>query len=461
MRAADLGSSRVAVWGFGREGRAAIGFLRKFHPALRLAVLNDTADMRMPAELGDGIRWACGAAAIAKTLAETDVIVKSPGVSLYRPEIQHARERGIEITSLLNLWFAEKPKITTVCVTGTKGKSTTASLIAHMLESAGRRVALAGNIGVPVTEIDARSADYAVIEMSSYQTADFGGTCDAAVLTSLYPEHIDWHGSVENYFRDKINLIGHGKCRVIDRRTSEIVQRYLGSSPSQTYLFNDETGIYPRGIEIFDACEPLGRVPTPYLARPHNVSNLCAALAAGKSLDIDPATMLAAARGFRGLAHRQQELGEINNVLYVDDSISTIPESTLAALAVYAGREITVIVGGYDRGIEYGELVETALRGAAKAMICLGDSGRRIYDLARAAASRLNDPGCAILRTEGMGAAVALAQRVTAPGGVVLLSPAAPSYGAYRDYIERGQDFARHAGLLPRRSPADSHSHPE
>jgi UDP-N-acetylmuramoylalanine--D-glutamate ligase len=461
MRAADLGSRRVAVWGLGREGRAAIGLLRKFHPALPLVVLNDTEDARVSIELGDGIQWACGPTAIAKTLGEIDVIIKSPGVSLYRPEVQQAQKQGIEITSLLNLWFAEKLRITTVCVTGTKGKSTTASLIAHMLASLGRRVALAGNIGVPVTEIDPRNADYAVIEMSSYQAADFDGMCDAAVLTSLYPEHLDWHGTVENYFRDKINLIGHGRCRVIDRGMSEIVERHAGSSPAQICRFNDETGIHSRGIEIFDAGKSLGRVSNPYLARPHNISNLCAALAAGKSLDIDPAAMLAGVCGFRALPHRQQELGEVRNVLFVDDSISTIPESTLAALAVYAGREVTVIVGGYDRGIEYGELVETALRGAAKAMICLGDSGRRIYTLARAASSRLGDTGCTIFRAEGMGDAVSLAQRVTPPGGVVLLSPAAPSYGAYRDYVERGRDFAGHAGLSTGRSRVGSHSRSE
>jgi UDP-N-acetylmuramoylalanine--D-glutamate ligase len=461
MRAAELGSRRIAIWGLGREGRAAIGFLRRFHPALPLTVLNDTGDAQALTGLGDGVRWACGAAAIAKTLAETDVIIKSPGVSLYRPEIRRARENGIEITSLINLWFAEQPKITTICVTGTKGKSTTASLIAHMLASLGRPVALAGNIGVPITEIDPRKADYAVIEMSSYQAADFDGICDAAVLTSLYPEHIDWHGTVENYFRDKINLIGHGRCRVIDRRAAEIVERHTGSSPTQTYFFNEETGIHSRGSEIFDAGEPLGRVSDPYLARPHNISNLCAALATGKSLDIDPAAMLRGACGFRGLPHRQQELGEVENVLFVDDSISTIPESTLAALAVYAGREVTVIVGGYDRGVEYRELVETALRGAAKVMICLGDSGRRIYSLAVAASNRIHDPGCAIFRAEKMGEAVSLAQRATPPGGVVLLSPAAPSYGAYRDYVERGQDFAEHAGLSPARSRGGSHTHPE
>jgi UDP-N-acetylmuramoyl-L-alanine---L-glutamate ligase len=160
------------------------------------------------------------------------------------------------------------------------------------------------------------------------------------------------------------------------------------------------------------------------------------------------------------LPHRQQELGEIGGVLFVDDSISTIPESTFAALAVYEGRDVTVILGGYDRGIEYGKLVEKAVAGVAKAVICLGNSGERIYSLARAVASRRNDVICKIHRAQSMAEAVAYARKVTQPGGVILLSPAAPSYGQYRDYIERGRDFAAKAGFgVPGRS--NSHSSAE
>jgi UDP-N-acetylmuramoylalanine--D-glutamate ligase len=185
---------------------------------------------------------------------------------------------------------------------------------------------------------------------------------------------------------------------------------------------------------------------------------LCAALSAIKALGIDPASALDAAQSFRALPHRQDELGEIGGVLFVDDSISTIPESTAAALAVYAGRPISIILGGYDRGIEYGKLVGTAMGGAAKAIICLGESGRRIYALAQAIAGR--DRHCTIYQAQSMADAVAFARQVTPPGGVVLLSPAAPSYGYYRDYIERGRDFATQAGLS--QPAADgSHSHPE
>jgi len=447
MRAADIGTQRVAVWGLGREGRAAIVFLRERHPNLPLLVLDDAEDGRAPESLGAGIEFAFGLDRIASALANVDVIVKSPGVSLYRREIKAARASGTHVTSLLNLWFAERLDLRTVCVTGTKGKSTTASLIAHILAKLGRRVALVGNIGVPITGIGSVSADIAVIEVSSYQAADFDGQCDIAVLTSLYPEHIDWHLSVENYYRDKINLLNHSRRRIIHRAAAEIVERFADGSPPRQDFFSDERGIHCCGTEVLDGAAVIGQVRNPYLARPQNRSNLCAALAVAKSLDLDPAVALEAAGGFRGLPHRQQELGEVAGVLFVDDSISTIPESTLAALAVYAGRDITVILGGHDRGIDYGKLVEKAVTGAAKAVICLGDSGERIYSLARAVATRRHDVTCKLHRARSMEDAVAYARQVTPPGGVVLLSPAAPSYGHYRDYIERGRDFAAKAGL--------------
>jgi UDP-N-acetylmuramoyl-L-alanine---L-glutamate ligase len=446
MHAAELGSHRVAIWGLGREGRAAIEFLRKHHPGLPLLVLNDVADGRPLDEAGSNIEYAFGADEISRAVQRADVIVKSPGVSLYRREIRSAQERGLRVTSLMNLWFAEQFDLTTICVTGTKGKSTTASLIAHLLEKLGWRVALVGNIGVPITKIDSAAADFAVIEVSSYQAADFDGLCDIAVLTSLYPEHIDWHMTVENYYRDKVNLLKHSRCQIINRDVAAAVERVASGWAAQRCLFNDETGLHFRGTRICDGSEAIGEVVNPYLARRHNASNLCAALAVVKALDIDTAQALAATVGFRGLPHRQQELGEIDGVLFVDDSISTIPESTIAALAVYAGRDITVIVGGYDRGIEYDKLVETLAGGAAKTVICLGDSGQRIFSLSQTITSGKRHRTC-IRQAQSMEDAVLLAQRATPSGGVVLLSPAAPSYGDYRDYVERGRDFAAKAGL--------------
>jgi UDP-N-acetylmuramoylalanine--D-glutamate ligase len=438
MRAADLGAARVAIWGLGREGRAAIQFLRAHHPELPLLLLDDAASASRPIEF-DNIQCAFGEDAVRRALEEVDVLVKSPGVSLYRPEIETARRAGVKITSLLNLWFAENLGIRTICITGTKGKSTTASLTAHILGRLGRKAALAGNIGVPVTEIDPSVAEFAVIEVSSYQAADFDGMGDVGVLTSLFPEHLDWHLTLDSYYRDKLNLLRHSRYAVINRELAP-------AAGLARYFFNDPAAFHSRGTAIFDDGERIGDVKNRYLARPHNLSNVCAALTVAKVLGFDPRAALAAVRDFRALPHRQQEIGEIAGVLYVDDSISTAPESTLAALEVYAGRDITLIAGGYDRGIDYGKLIAKLAGGAARAVVCFGISGERIYTTLRAAPDH---PDTTLARS--MEAAVAWARQKTPKGGVVLLSPAAPSYGDYHDFAERGRDFAAKAGFLETR----------
>jgi UDP-N-acetylmuramoyl-L-alanine---L-glutamate ligase len=447
MRAADLGAARVAIWGLGREGRAAIGMLRAQHPNLPLLLLDDAEDARPPAGL-DNIECAFGVRWVKQALSGIDVLIKSPGVSLYRPEIEAARRRGIKITSLLNLWFAEHIDITTICVTGTKGKSTTASLVAHMLRRLGRRVALAGNIGVPITEIDPQAAQYAVIELSSYQVADFDGLCDIAALTSLFPEHIDWHRTLDAYYRDKLNLLRHSRCAIINKQANSAIDQFAVPLPACSVWFGVARGLHWRDDDIFDGKQRIGGVRNRYLARPHNLSNLCAALTVAKRLGLDLSAALDATHDFCALPHRQQELGLADGVLFVDDSISTAPESTLAALKVYAGHEIAVIVGGYDRGIDYDGLVSVLAAGAARWVVCLGASGERIYAMLRAAfESAPAETAPSLYLARSMAEAVAYAKRMTRPDGVVLLSPAAPSYGYYRDFTERGRDFAAKAGF--------------
>jgi UDP-N-acetylmuramoylalanine--D-glutamate ligase len=442
MRVAEFGGKRVAIWGLGREGLAAIRLVRQQHPGLPLVLLDDNRDAQVPDGLGGDIEPAFGADEIAGALARVEVVVKSPGVSLYRPEIAEARRRGVPVTSLLNLWFAEPRAAATVCITGTKGKGTTASLITHMLTRLGRKAVLVGNIGVAISQAETTEAEHVIIEMSSYQAADFTGVCDVAVLTALYPEHIDWHQSLDNYYRDKIHLLAQGRSTVINAEAAPMVERFL-PNPPLPHLFNDRRAIHSRQNALYDGETRLGDIGNAYLARPHNRSNLCAALTAVTALGIDPAAAVAATADFRGLPHRQQELGERDGILFVDDSISTTPESTLAALHVYAGRAITVILGGYDRGIDYGKLVDRLAEGAAAAVVCLGASGERICEQTRARPGF----GGTLYRAAAMADAVAEALRVTPKGGVVLLSPAAPSYGQYRDYIERGRDFAAKAGL--------------
>jgi UDP-N-acetylmuramoylalanine--D-glutamate ligase len=176
-----------------------------------------------------------------------------------------------------------------------------------------------------------------------------------------------------------------------------------------------------------------------YLGRPHNLSNLSGALAVVQMLGIDQAAALRAAEDFQPLPHRQQEIGEVGGVLFVDDSISTTPEAAVAALDVYRGRDVTLILGGHDRGIDYSGLVARLHASPPHAVILIDASGQRIHQLLAGSTW--------VHRANSMRDAVDLARRLTPRGGVVLLSPAAPSYGTYRSFIERGEDFARCAGL--------------
>ncbi len=410
MHADELRGKRVAIWGFGREGRAALRLLREH--GVEPTVLDDNpVDTDAP--------LIKGRQAVAAAIPDFDVVVKSPGISLY-----DTRGRGATFTSLLNLWFADRPACRTICVTGTKGKSTTTALITHILRGVGRDAVSAGNIGVPVTDLPRTGLDAAIIEVSSYQAADFEGLCDLAVLTSLSQEHLDWHGSVEAYQRDKLNLLVHARQCLIAADAEPVVSTVVDLARLRYAVF---------------AAEPDVQVTNPYLRRRHNLSNLSGALAVCAELGIDPSEALRAAESFPPLPHRQQEIGEVDGRLFVDDSISTTPEAAIAALDVYRDRDVTLIAGGHDRGIDYGALL-SRLRGSPPCAVILIDaSGKRLSEQL-AGADFVHSVG-------SMREAVDLAKAVTPRGGVVLLSPAAPSYGTYRSFIERGKDFARCAGL--------------
>src|SRR5699024_7428152 len=194
MKFAALEGRRVAVWGLGREGRAALAALRRHLPAQTFtlfcnvqeadsAALADTIDVRT--EVPDAV-----------ALSSFDFVVKSPGISIYKPEIAAAQKNDTVFTSGTALWFGENPDARVIGITGTKGKSTTAALTAHVARAVGVRAALAGSIGLPLLELDGRKADLWVVELSSFQTGE-AGPLDVGGITNLYEEHLDWHGSRE------------------------------------------------------------------------------------------------------------------------------------------------------------------------------------------------------------------------------------------------------------------------
>ncbi|HEV2607421.1 MAG TPA: Mur ligase family protein, partial [Xanthomonadaceae bacterium] len=218
MRISELDSRRVALWGWGSESRAAYAALRSRLPTLALATICSEVESDSVLAIGDPLLQP-SVQADADALSSFDVVIKSPGISPYRADVEQAIVSGTSIIGGSALWFAEHPDARTICVTGTKGKSTTTALIAHLLRASGHRTALAGNIGMPLMELldPQRPPEFWAIELSSYQTRDVaaaGVRPDVAVGLNVYPEHLDWHGSEARYVADKLALFTDARPRI-------------------------------------------------------------------------------------------------------------------------------------------------------------------------------------------------------------------------------------------------------
>jgi len=462
LRLTDLAEARVAIWGYGREGRAALTALSRHFPGKALTLFCSEAeaekvakDMQRANSRRPEPSFPAPERSIriltaqpdADALAQFDIVIKSPGISPYRSPVPEAEQAGVRFTSGTALWFAENPQARTICVTGTKGKSTVSALIAHILRRSGLRVALAGNIGLPLLELldqaDREPApDWWVIELSSFQTRDFDGAPTIAVINNLYEEHLDWHGSRERYIADKLAIAAHAARVVVNAEpgllaaTASIAQRSLFGSPDGWHVADDAIC---RGS---DSVLPLSTLPLP---GSHNAHNVCAALAAIDATGLDAELLAAHVATFKPLPHRLQTLGTRSRIDYVNDSIATTPYATIEALLSLAGRATTVLVGGFDRGVRWRAFVDHVALHPPHAIVTMGANGAAIA----AALAGVAAPAFTLASSTALVDAVTRAQALTPPGGTILLSPGAPSFDQFHDYAERGREFARLAGFDP------------
>lgn len=438
MRIAELAGRRVAVWGFGREGRAALAALRQQLPGQAFTLFCSAAEVDA-ARTFDPALEVIGGEPDALALGRFDVVVKSPGISAYKPALLAARAGGTRFTSGTALWFAQNPDARVVAVTGTKGKSTTSAMLAHLARSLGLRTALAGNIGLPLLELDHQSADLWVIELSSFQTGE-AGMLELGVVTSLYEEHLDWHGSRERYVEDKMQLADVAGHLLVNALQPGLLQ-HTGAHPHRL-LFGQPHGWHVADGFIRRAEKAV--FPVAELAAPgqHNALNACAALAALAALGMDAMMAAPALAGFRPLPHRLQPLGASDGRYWINDSISTAPQATLAALESLHDRRVCVLVGGHDRGLDWTPFVVAMRTAPPHAIICMGSNGGRIAE-----ALREGEVSCPLLLVDHLAAAVAEAKALTPADGVILLSPGAPSFDQFKDYAARGRRFAELAGF--------------
>ncbi|MCX7564204.1 UDP-N-acetylmuramoyl-L-alanine--D-glutamate ligase [Xanthomonadaceae bacterium XH05] len=472
MKLSDLEGKRVAIWGYGNEGRATLAALRWSLPRTPLALLCTPAEAAEAMELGDPALYIFTEEVSADLLARFDVVIKSPGISPYHGAAAQALARGACFTSGTALWFGENPAARTLCVTGTKGKSTTTALIAHLLRAGGTRTALAGNIGMPLLDlIDPEPVpEIYALELSSYQTRDAVAP-EVAVVLNLYPEHLDWHGSEERYINDKLALAtsanpGHLVLNAADARLAAFGRRPAlqgsaseidlgpeagGTQAAKLWWFNARQGWHVRGATIHRGDEPVIDASGLALPGAHNRGNLCAALTAIEAMGFDAVRLAPHAASFRPLPHRLQTIGHHDGREYVNDSISTTPYASLAALDCFASRRVAILVGGYDRGLDWSVFFERMSREPPMAVITMGQNGPQIAEGLKFAA---RGGRFALHEAPDMPEAVRLAEQCIGSDGVVLLSPGAPSFPRYRDYVERGRHFAQVSGFDPERISA-------
>ncbi|HZY50401.1 MAG TPA: UDP-N-acetylmuramoyl-L-alanine--D-glutamate ligase [Devosia sp.] len=426
----------VLLYGAGREGRSTRAFLKSRVPDLKVYVTVDSGTSDIPdAEFIPPTELT--AAVEAKRFG---TIVKSPGVSRYKPIFLVAREAGIAVTSNLNLWGEYyREGRTVIAITGTKGKSTTATLVHLMLINAGLDAGLAGNVGLAPLEI-ADTHKIVVFELSSYQTADMAFSPDIAAVTNLTPEHTDWHRTTERYYADKLNLI--------DRESPFPVGLGTGAKDNPLVLaaLRDRSRLLPPIAPFIDD-RIVAAVKRSRLKGAHNLDNtrLAAqiALAAGAGLE----GIVRGIQAFEPLPHRLEE-HTLGSIVIVNDSISTTPEATKAALAAYQGKRIALVAGGHERQQDYSELAALLASRGVTVLVALPVTGARLATATYAAAPQIEVIEAGTLE-DGLRALASRRDKFDA----VILSPGAPSYGqlekpgvAFNSFEERGRAFVRIAG---------------
>lgn len=354
-------------------------------------------------------------------------LVRSPGVSIYKPELKAAKEAGIHITTNVNLWAQyRRGKTKIIALTGTKGKSTTAKLVFTILQSAGLDVGLAGNIGVPVS--DTPPQDYLVLELSSFQCADLQLNPDFIGITSLFPEHLDWHGDAPTYFADKMNIL---------RRTASYscaLSPQVSSHINVPQPPNDLLTKLPHLDQAFGETVAT-QVLSSRLKGKHNLQNALLAARLALGVGVSKKAVLDGIAAFEPLPHRLQEY-HAGGKTFVNDSIATNPEATKAGIAAYADQNVALIIGGFDRGQDYDGLALSLAHAPVTSIWFLPDTGHRIADMLHG-----HDILAPTHRAKNLDEVFKALKADPDQFDVLLLSPGAPSFNQFKNFEKRGEAF--------------------
>lgn len=468
MRIEELKDKKILMVGMGREGFATARFLRELRLGKALAVADKKALEEFSVEeqsfLKEGFELHLGADYL-KDWGDYDVVIKSPGLSIRKfPEIEKAVAAGAKLTSATNIFFANVVgKV--IAVTGSKGKSTTSSLIYALLEAGGLPVDLVGNIGKPaldflLTDLKMSKEDqikkYYIFEISSYQLEDFNSSAEIAVLVSFFPEHMDYHGDEEAYFQSKMHLIANlgERSKVIynyasEKIREEITKRFGKERDEKLIPFNDGEKIcLVQSAEKNELClEVDGKqiicASEVRLKGRHNLENMLAGCAVARELGVKWEVVKAVLGAFKGLEHRLELVGQFKEIIFYNDSFSTAPESTQAALEALGQEGVigALIAGGVDRGYKFEKLAERIVETGVEHLILFPVTGEQIEKEVRNYCEKKGREGPEIFLSKSMPEAVETAYKVSPTGSICLLSCASPSFNLFKNFEERGNLF--------------------
>jgi UDP-N-acetylmuramoylalanine--D-glutamate ligase len=455
----DYQDKKIAVVGLGVEGLANLQFLKEKGASLWVLERRqkEEIDEKLLAQAeATGAHFIFGKNYL-ENISDYLMIVRSPGVKRLTPELLEAEKQGVVITSGTKLFFDLCPaKI--IGVTGTKGKGTTASLIYEMLKAAGKDVYLGGNIGVPpLTFLDKlQSSSWVVLELSSFQLQDLHKSPHIAVMLMVTSEHMDHHASLEEYVDAKRNILKHQNAEDF-----AIVNRdYPASNESDVYT-DGKVFYVSRERETDNACFAFGdkiiirkngneseiiKKSEILLPGKHNLENACAAVMAANLAGVGVKHIVEVLKTFKGLEHRLELVREIDGVQYYDDSFSTTPETAIAAIEAFNQPKI-LILGGSSKGSDFTELGKLLRETKSiKAVIGIGEEWYRIKE--QIGIGNREDGVEIVEDVSNMHQVVEVATKIAKKGDVVLLSPACASYGMFKNYKERGDQFKKEILLL-------------
>jgi UDP-N-acetylmuramoylalanine--D-glutamate ligase len=445
-----LHGQHILIVGFARQGRA----LARWLPTVgaRVTVSDGKSAQQLGVDAADypGVTMALGHQDDA-LLDGVDALCISGGVPLDAPLIQAAQTKGIPLTNDAQL-FLERCPAPVIGITGSAGKTTTTSLTGEIVRRAGHRTWVGGNIGDVLLDVLPliRPTDRVVMELSSFQLELMTVSPDVAAVLNITPNHLDRHGTMDNYTRAKAHILAHQQERTSvavlgrdDAGSRGLAEQVHGRLVwfSAREMVNDGAFLAGQRLVLTGLCSPdrsphvVGERGEIQLRGDHNVLNVLAACALTGAISVRPDVMMAAVREFRGVAHRLEVVREVDGVTWVNDSIATAPERVTAALRSFCEPTV-LLLGGRDKKLPWDDMIALALR-VCRRIIAFGEAG----DLVAEAVERVSRGESAAVRVSTLAEAVDEAHRLAQPGDVVLLSPGATSYDAYPDFAARGEEF--------------------